>query len=143
MRKLINYIFVLGIAAIAISCAEPEDPTAARMAEGEWFAVETYVSGQVENSDLIERFILERDGNFVLQDGNGVLTTGTWSATNDILSLATADTTSTGSIDLEIVTMTYRKAHLVQNLSSPLIGDVEIRYLMNRDTDETYDISGL
>ncbi|GAB3342454.1 hypothetical protein GCM10027429_32100 [Marivirga atlantica] len=140
MRKYFNYIIVLGIAVMAISCAEPENPTAARMAEGEWFTVETYVSGQVENSDLIERFILEQDGNFILEDGNGVLSVGTWSASDDMLTLSVADTTGGGAINLEIITMTYQKAHLVQNLSGGVLGDVEIRYLMNKDiNDERYD----
>lgn len=135
MRKFINYIFVLGIAVIAISCAEPEAPSATNMAVGEWIAAETYVSGQVENSDLIERFILERDEKFILEDANGVLTVGTWSATNEVLTLTSTD----GTIDLSIETMTYNKAHFVQNLSSPLIGEVEIRYLMDRNSGNTYD----
>ncbi|MFQ3213218.1 MAG: hypothetical protein ACJAT1_000473 [Marivirga sp.] len=133
MRKFINYIFVLGIALAAISCAEPEAPTAAQMAEGEWFVSENYVSGQT-NSALISRFILERDGNFVLEDVNSVLTTGTWTATDNSISLITAD----GTIDFTIITMTYTKAHLIQSLSSPLIGDVEITYLMNKGNANDY-----
>jgi hypothetical protein len=41
------------------------------------------------------------------------------------------------SISLGIVTLTYNKAHMVQVVNSPILGEVEIRYLMNR-SDETF-----
>ncbi|MBK6267445.1 hypothetical protein JKA74_20585 [Marivirga sp. S37H4] len=137
MRKFINYIFVLGIALIAISCAKPEDPSTGKMVVGEWLVDEAYVSGQADDSDIIERLVIERDGNFVLEDANGVLSVGTWSATETALTL-TGTGEGSETRDLQIVTMTYSKAHFVQNVSSSIAGDFEIRYLMNRFSGNNY-----
>ncbi|WP_296620791.1 lipocalin family protein [Marivirga sp.] len=117
----------IGIATLAISCAEPVEPSSSQRVIGTWQVEEVYVQGQVENGDLIERLVIERDGNFILEDGNGVLTVGTWSSDDSSLTLSPAEGEATV---LNIVTLTYTKGHFVHNLSSPILGDVEIRYLM-------------
>ncbi|MGM0581151.1 MAG: lipocalin family protein [Bacteroidota bacterium] len=134
MKRLLNYIMFIGIATLAISCAEPEEPASSQQVVGNWEVAEYYVEGQVENSNLIERLVIERDGNFILEDGNGVLTVGTWSASESAINL---NPTEGEAIVLDIVTLTYNKAHVVQLINSPILGEVEIRYLMNR-SDETF-----
>lgn len=118
----------IGIATLAISCAEPVEPSSSQRVVGTWQVEEYYVQGQMDDGDLINKLIIERDGNFILEDGNGVLTVGTWSS--DATSL-TLNPTEGEAIVLTIVTLTYDKGHFVQNLSSPILGDVEIRYLLN------------
>ena len=137
MRKFINYISVLGIALIAISCAEPEDPSTGKMVVGEWTVQDAYVSGQADDPNIISKLVIERDGNFILEDANGVLSTGTWSATEAALTL-TGTNEGSETRELQIVTMTYSKAHFVQNISSSIAGDLEIRYLMNRESGDRY-----
>lgn len=127
MKRLLNYMMFIGIATLAISCAEPQEPSSSQRVIGTWMVEEIYVQGQVENGDLIERLVVERDGNFILEDGNGVLTVGTWSSDDTALTLTPAEGEA---IVLNIVTLTYTKGHFTQNLSSPILGDVEIRYLM-------------
>lgn len=79
--------------------------------------------------------MIESDGNFILVDGNRVLTVGTWTASETAITL---NPTEGEAITLEIVTLTYEKAHVVQLLNSPILGEVEIRYLMNRFDDTNY-----
>lgn len=118
---------------MAISCAEPADPTPTKMAYGEWYVAEYFVDGQTEgSSSLIGRFTLERDGTFILVDNNDFVTVGTWVATDTALTLTGAD----GSvIEFAIVFQSYSKMHLVQTITSPTAGSIEIRYLMNRAND--------
>lgn len=135
MKRLLNYIMFIGIAGLAISCAEPAEPTVAQRVIGNWSIVEYYVQDQVENSDLIEKLIIERDENFILEDGNGVLTVGTWTSSENTLTL---NPTEGEAIVLQIITLTYDKAHMVQDLSSPIVGDIQIRYLMNNNGEGNY-----
>jgi len=130
----------IGIATLAISCAEPVEPSSSQRVVGTWEVAEYYVQGQVDNGDLIERLVIERDGNFVLEDGNGVLTVGTWSSDASSLTL---NPTEGEAIVLTIVTLTYDKGHFVQNLSSPILGDVEIRYLMDNRGETNYNGQGV
>ncbi len=125
----------IGIATLAISCAEPEEPSSSQRVIGTWNVEEAYVQGQVENSDLIDRLVIERDGNFILQDANGVLTVGSWSSGDSALTLTA---TEGSAIVLNIVTLTYTKGHFTQSLSSPILGDVEIRYLMDNQGEQDY-----
>jgi hypothetical protein len=140
MKRLLNYIMFIGIATLAISCAEPEEPTSSQRIVGTWDVSEYYVSGQSGGANIIDRLIIERDGNFILEDDNGVLTVGTWSSTDTALTLTP---TEGEAITLTIVTLTYRKGHFIQNLSSPTIGDIEIRYLMDNEGETDYSGQGV
>ncbi|WMN12587.1 hypothetical protein QYS49_34000 [Marivirga salinae] len=135
MKRLLNYMMFIGIATLAISCAEPVEPSSSQRVIGTWSVEEVYVQGQVENGDLIERLVIERDGNFILQDGNGVLTVGSWSSDDAALTLTPVEGEA---VVLNIVTLTYDKGHFTQNLSSPILGDVEIRYLMDNLGEQDY-----
>jgi hypothetical protein len=138
MKRLLNYIMFIGIATLAISCAEPEEPSVGNRVIGTWDVSEYFVSNQSGGSNIIDRLIIERDGNFILEDDNGVLTVGTWSASDAALTL---NPTEGEAITLEIVSLTFAKAHFIQNLSSPVIGDVQIRYLMNNVGEVNYSFS--
>ena len=139
MKRLLNYIMFIGIATLAISCAEPEEPSVGNRIIGTWDVSEYFVSNQAGQNTIINRLIIERDGNFILEDANGVLTVGTWSADDAALTL----TPNEGeAIVLNIVTLTYSKGHFIQNLSSPVIGDVEIRYLMNNSGERNKSGTG-
>jgi len=129
----------IGIATLAISCAEPVEPSSSQRIIGSWEVEEVYVQGQVEEGDLINKLVIERDGNFILEDGNGVLSVGTWSSDDTALTLTPTEGTA---VVLNIVTLTYTKGHFVQSLSSPILGDVEIRYLMNNQGEVDYDGDG-
>ena len=135
MKRLLNYMMFIGIATLAISCAEPEavTPNSSKVV-GEWDVEDAYVSGQADSPDLITKLVIERDGSFVYEDNNGVLTVGTWSTSETALTL-TGEGEGAQTIELQIELLTYTKGHFVHNLSSPLIGEVEIRYLMNKIND--------
>ena len=135
MKRLLNYMMFIGIATLAISCAEPVEPSSSQRVIGTWNVDDVYVQGQVENSQLIERLVIERDENFILEDGNGVLTVGTWSADDSAITLTP---TEGSAIVLNIVTLTYTKGHFTQSLTSPILGDVEIRYLMTNVGEVNY-----
>lgn len=139
MKRLLNYIMFIGIATLAISCAEPQEPSSSQRVVGTWEVAEYYVQGQVDDSDLIDKLIIERDGNFILEDGNGVLTVGTWTSDADALTLTP---TEGAAVVLNIVTLTYTKGHFVQSLTSPILGAVEIRYLMDNQGETDYQGSG-
>lgn len=123
---------------MASSCTEPADPTPTKMAYGDWAVQEVYVNGQANppNNTVISRFTLERDDSYVLVDNNGFISVGTWTATETNLTLSEADTTSGGMVyDFSIIFQSYEKMHLVQTISNPTAGDIQIRYLMDRESD--------
>lgn len=118
----------------AISCASPEDPTPTTMAYGSWYVDEYYVNGQEEGtSAIMERFYLERDGSFLLEDQNGFLTVGTWAATETSLTLTGEG--DSGVYEFGIVYQSRTKMQLIQSIASPTAGTIEIRYLMNYSND--------
>jgi hypothetical protein len=130
MKRIINNIFLAGVLLIAYSCAEPTNPTPTEMVPGNWEVVEFYVNGQTNGSNIFRRFILERDNSFVLEDTNGILFAGDWNATADALTLNATDGTA---FNFSIIFISYDKMQLVQTISSPTAGELEIRYLLDRD----------
>lgn len=122
---------------MTISCATPELPSPTTMAYGNWTVDEFYVDGQSDGSGIISRFTLERDDSFVLEDNNSILFVGTWTATEDRLTLTESGDGGT-VFDFEIVYQSFSKMQLLQTISSPTVGDIEIRYLMNWQNANTY-----
>lgn len=128
--KILNYIIIAGLSVLVFACAEPEQPSATHMAVGDWKVSEYYVNGQTDGSAVINRFTLERDGTFILEDNNGIFFAGTWTATGTSLTLT--DTSGDGQVfDFTIVFQSYTKMQLLQVISSPSAGNIEIRYLMD------------
>lgn len=118
---------------LSYSCAETSAPTSTQMAPGEWDVAEVFVNGQTQGGvNLFERFILERDGSFVLEDENGIFFAGTWTATESRLTLSASDGTV---FDFAIIFMSYSKMQLVQTIAGSAAGDLEIRYLLNNRFD--------
>ncbi len=132
MNRLLNYIIIAGMAILAISCADPEDPTPTKMSYGEWYVDQYFVDGQASSGSVIDRFTLERDDSFILVDNNDFVTVGTWMADETSLTLSGSDGSS---LVFSIVFQSYNKMHLVQTIESPSAGTIEIRYLMNKDSD--------
>lgn len=135
MNKLFNYILLAGMAIVAISCADPENPTPTQMSYGSWDVKQVFVNDQVNPSDVLDRFTLEKDGNFVLVDVNEFVTVGTWAATDAALTLTASDATVT---DFAIISQSFSSMHLVQTIPTANAGTIEIRYLMNKSTSPTY-----
>ena len=146
MNKLFSYLIIAVIAIMAISCADPEQPTPTNMAAGEWGGEDLYTNGQDPGSSAsIDRLFLERNNTFLLEDANGILITGTWDATDTNLTLTEAgaspgDTTGTAGavLNFEIVYQSYFKMQLRQTITNPTAGDFVITYLMDRIGDGTY-----
>lgn len=123
-----------GVVILSYSCATTTVPTNAEMAPGNWIVDEFYVNGQTNGSSIFRRFILERDGSFVLEDDNGILFAGDWNATSSNLTLSASDGTV---FDFAIVYMAFDKMQLVQTITGGSAGDLEIRYLLNRSGSNT------
>lgn len=133
MKRLFNILMLAGVVMFTYSCSETSAPTATQMLPGEWDVAETYVNGQTQGTvDLFTRFILERDGSFVLEDINGIFFAGNWTATNGQLTLNAADGTV---FDFTIIFQSYTKMQLLQTISGSNTGDLEIRYLLNNRFD--------
>ncbi|MEP0986944.1 hypothetical protein [Ekhidna sp.] len=133
MKRLFNILMLAGVVMLTYSCSETSAPTATQMLPGEWDVAETYVNGQTQGTvDLFTRFILERDGSFVLEDINGIFFAGNWTATNDQLTLNAADGTV---FNFTIIFQSYTKMQLLQTISGSNTGDLEIRYLLNNRFD--------
>lgn len=144
MKRYINRLSIIVVLAVMAGCAEPADPSAIGRTYGDWYVVEYYVNGQAAeeySSDgfiAFDRFTLERDGSFILEDVNGFVYVGTWTATSETLTLVEEGEGGT-TFDFSIVYQTFQKIHLTQVISSPTAGDIELRYLMNKLSDgETY-----
>ncbi|MFK7954106.1 MAG: hypothetical protein AB8B73_14755 [Ekhidna sp.] len=138
MKKVYNYMILAGVALMAISCATPEDPTPTQMTYGSWSVEEHYVNGQADaaSDPIIEKFILEIDGTFLLEDNNGILFVGDWAATETSLTLSQD---GVPVFEYEIVFQAYDRMQLLQTIGSPTAGTIEIRYLMSRDSDPDYE----
>ena len=122
-----------GVVLLSYSCSETTEPTPTQMAPGEWDVAEVFVNGQTQAGlNIFNRFILERDGSFVLEDENGIFFAGTWTATSSQLILTASDGTV---FDFTIVFMSYSKMQLLQTISNSATGDLEIRYLLNNRFD--------
>ncbi|WP_425390845.1 hypothetical protein [Ekhidna sp.] len=135
MKRLYNILMLAGVVLLSYSCAETSAPTPTQMVPGDWEVAEVYVNGQTQGSvDLFDRFILERDGSFVLEDINGIFFAGTWTASDTQLTLNASDGTV---FSFAIVFQSYSKMQLVQTISGGNAGDLEIRYLLNRDSDNS------
>lgn len=121
-----------GVVFLSYSCSETSAPTPTQMAPGEWEVAEVFVNGQTQGStDLFTRFILERDGSFVLEDENGIFFAGTWTASTSQLTLSAADGTV---FDFTIIYQSYTKMQLLQAISNAG-ATLEIRYLLNNRFD--------
>lgn len=114
---------------LAVSCVDPELATPTTLAYGDWEVVQYYVNGQNNGVNAIERFTLEKNNNFVLEDQNGILISGTWSAMDNQLSLNGSDG---NSFALAIVFQSTTKMHLTQEVSSSTVGSFIITYLFRK-----------
>lgn len=134
MKKLFNYIIIAGLAISAFACADPKELTAVKsMPYGDWNVVEYYVNDQSQGSYIVSRFILERDNSFLLEDLNGVLYVGTWSVSDDILTLV-EDGEDAVARTYQIIFLSSTKMQLLQE--ETIAEGVEVRYLLNHsDTD--------
>lgn len=136
MKRIYNYILIAVMAVYGFSCVSPEDPTPTNMSYGDWYVQEYYVDGQLQStsSGVIQRFTLERDGTFLLTDQNDFLTVGNWTSTSSTLTLT--ESSEGGTVfEFAIAFQSYQKMHLVQTITSPTAGAIEIRYLMNKDSN--------
>lgn len=135
MKKVLNYIIVLGLATLAFSCTDPEEFTAAQNKPyGDWYVQDYYVNGQTQGSYVFARFTLERDGSFLLEDQNGILFYGMWTSTETSLTLT--ESGDTGEVfEFEIVFLGPEKMQLLQTIDG--LG-LEIRYLLNWDDADQY-----
>ena len=136
MKNLILiYTMIIGMAVFAVSCAEPEDPTPANQLIGRWEVEEFFVNGQTNGGGVLERFFIERDNSFLLEDDNGLVFVGDWVATDDALTLTAEDGTV---FSYEIVFISFTRLQLLQTISNPTIGNLSIRYLMNKNTRDEF-----
>ncbi|MFY0651900.1 MAG: hypothetical protein JXQ96_07700 [Cyclobacteriaceae bacterium] len=133
--KYLNKIMIAGMMAIlAVACASPEAATPGSMAYGDWEVVEFYVDGQSNGVTAIDRFTLDRNDTFVLEDANGILTSGAWSATENSLTLSGSNGVT---FAFAIVFQSRTKMHLTQTISNPTVGSFTITYLLDRYDDGT------
>ncbi|MGB3467419.1 MAG: hypothetical protein WBA74_19195 [Cyclobacteriaceae bacterium] len=135
MKRLVNYLLLTVLVFGAASCVNPEDPTPANQLIGSWNVAEYYVDGQADQDTIIRRFILERDGSFLLEDNNEFVFVGDWTSTDTALTLTSEDGTV---FTFDIVFLSYQKMQILQTISNPTIGDITIRYLMNHTNTNTY-----
>lgn len=131
--KYLNKIILAGMVALmAASCAEPEMATPSTLSYGDWDVVEFYVDGQSNGESVIERFTLDRNDTFVLEDQNGILTSGTWTASETSLTLTGSNGTT---FAFTVIYQSSQKMHLTQTISNPTVGSFTITYLVNKDND--------
>lgn len=137
MNKLIIKHFWLFIILLAVACADPEQPTLSQQVIGEWVVDEYYVDGQSNGTGIIERFFLERDGSFLLEDDNNIVIVGDWTSTDDSITLTGTDAATT-TYEFSVVFIGPEKMQLLQTITNSTIGTIEIRYLLNRTDDSQY-----
>lgn len=129
MKRVLNMMILAGVILFAYSCAETKDPTTMEMLPGKWEVAQYYVGGQkVGSTAVFQKFILERNNKFLLEDENSLVFVGDWSATDTELKLTATDGTEFVFI-IEIAQ--YNKMQLVQKIKN-VDTDLEIRYLLNK-----------
>ena len=122
------------MALMAVSCAEPEPATPSSLAYGNWEVAEFYIDGQSNGSIVIDRFTLDKNDTFVLEDSNGILTAGSWTITETALTLTGSNgTTFAFTIAFQLID----KMNLTQTITNPTVGSFTITYLVNKAGDGT------
>ncbi|MDN4164170.1 hypothetical protein QWY31_01590 [Cytophagales bacterium LB-30] len=133
MKKLFNYIMVIGAVLYISACAKPEEPTMSQMAPGEWDIEEVYVNGEIDNSSGYSAvsLFLERNDTFLFVERSGRSFAGTW-AIDDAGSTLTLTATTGEVLTFNIIAMRFDHIHMVRTVTSPLAGDIELRYVLSR-----------
>ena len=137
MKRIFNLILIAGVTIFSYSCAETTEPTSVEILVGSWEVVDQFADFQGVDGDGYNRFVLERDGSFVLtvQDQDELIRgrANSWSSTATSLTL----NAETGQqIVFEIVYQDFDKMQLDQVLSLPS-GSVRVTYLLVRDTSDS------
>ena len=133
MKKLFNYIMVIGAVLYISACAKPEEPTMSQMAPGEWSIEEVYVNGEIDNNGnyAAVSLFLERNETFLFVEKNGRSFAGTWTL-DDAGSILTLTATSGEILAFNVIAMRFDHIHMVRTVSSTIAGDIELRYVLNR-----------
>ena len=139
MKKLFKHILIVGLAISAFACSDPIENTAVKsMPYGDWDVVEYYVDGQSQGSNIVSRFILERDNSFLLEDLNGLVHTGVWNVSGDVLTL-TQDAAEGEEALVRTYIIVFISSSKMQLLQEESIGsEAEVRYLLNHNDTDTY-----
>jgi hypothetical protein len=138
MKRIINNLALSLVVLIAFSCSEATELSPADTVVGNWEVVEYYVNGQSQGefNQIFDRFTLEKDGSFILEDQNGIVYAGTWTlggAEGKTLELAGDDGST---FQFETIFMSYTKMQVVQDVVS--VEPLQIRYLLDRRDDTFY-----
>ncbi len=138
MKKIFNLILIAGVTIFSYSCASTEEPTSTEILIGSWIVDQVFADFQGDPGDVYSRFILERDGSFVLvlsdQDELRRGRANSWTATATTLTL----NAETGEqIVFDIVYQDFSKIQLDQTLTLPG-GSVLVTYLLERGSNNGY-----
>jgi hypothetical protein len=124
---------IIGMLIMLGSCVKPEDPTNVQILKGEWEVVSVIANGVVNPDETFaEESVLHLDRNetylFVTVDGRAEA--GTWDADEETLTLTSSDG---GAKVFNIVYLDYNKMHVYYSFNNDLTGDIELRYLFERN----------
>lgn len=133
MNKYKNLFLVMVVALVLGACEEPQTPTNVQIATGEW-AVENVIANGELNLDQLYQvnsvLHLDRNETFLFVNVDGRATAGTWTATEETLTLD-GDSPEVFTHNYTIVSLTWDKMHVFRTFN---IGatQVELRYLFRR-----------
>lgn len=132
MNKFRNLILVLAVLFFANACAEPDDATPTQMVIGEWMVENVIANGQVNLPDqalnLESKLYLDYNESFMFVNINGLGDAGTWTATEDALTLSGRE----GDHTYDIIFVDWDKLHIHRSFSIGAGGEVELRYMLRR-----------
>ena len=133
MNKLKYIIAFFGLAILMNGCMKPQEPTNVQILTGEWEVESVIANREVnfpDNVFLAQSVLhLDRNETFLFVNVDGRAKAGTWTATEDQLTLNDAED---GNITFNIAYSNYNKMHVYYTITNSLTGDIELRYLFER-----------
>lgn len=135
MKTLRNIMLVISLGVAVTSCKKPQDATPEQMTAGVWKVEGVYSNQQQlppQAYGVDSKLHLDRNESYLFNNPSGIATAGTWVADETSLTLTPKGETA---VKYEIISLTAEKMHVVTTFSTFLGNSVEVRYLMQRESN--------
>jgi hypothetical protein len=138
MKTIFKYFTIIVLSAWMVSCVKLVEPTQADLAVGYWEATEVFINREVPNTSFITILELERNGAYLMVQGDNRASGGTWEFSGDGSTLTLTDDNGEEVLVFNVSSLTIERLHMHRIIGSDIAGDIEVRYRMVKTNTGTY-----